>query len=449
MTTITTNNLIAAIDLGTTKVVTLVAKANPDGKFDIIGLSTTPSQGIVRGSIQNISDTATAMRRTIDEVQAQTGTTIKAAYVGIAGDNIHYTIDHSSLDIAEGMVSAAHLQTLDAQMRTRATTDNEQLLHVLPHSYMIDGVSCEHPEGKTGKRLDGNFLMVKSNRVSVKAIEQCLSISNLKAAGVMLEPLASAEAVLTEEEKMAGVALVDIGGGTTDIAIYHGGKCRYSSVVTDGGQYVTNDIRAAFQVTEAEAEQLKVQYGCALATSLTNKQNIGISRSNGQADINVPQAQLAGVIQARMDSIWNCIQLKIEEAGFTGKLGAGLVITGGGALLKHLPQLFKFRASMPTRIGLPMVNLASNSTERFNTPQFSTALGLVKMAMLSNSPIAMVEANNSTAPQPEPAPAPNKPAPQPKTNKKKKGFSLKNIGNMIQTGAASLFGDDNENEAFE
>lgn len=433
-----TNNskLIAAIDLGTTKVVTLIAKASPDGKFEIISLHSTPSQGIERGSVKNINDTATAIAKTVKEVESQIGLKIKAAYVGIAGQNIHYTHDHGSMNISNGMVTADHLRALSNKMRTRAMDSNEQLLHVLPHSYMIDGVTCENPEGKSGMRLDGNFLMIKSDIVAVKAIEQCLNLCNIDIAGVMLEPLASAEAVLSDDEKKAGVALIDIGGGTTDIAIYHGGKSRYSSVVTDGGHFITNDIREAFHLTATEAEQLKVSYGAASTAAINDSQPIRINRNNGQNPTDVSQRVLAGVIQSRMESIWKCINMKINEAGYNKKLAAGIVVTGGGALLKHLPQFFKFNSGLTTRIGYPIMHLTGASNEQHNTPQYSTALGLIKMAMNEANDVVMVEKPEPKVEmpvQPEPAPAPQR-----VEKTKKRDWSLRGIFNKVTDTVADI-----------
>lgn len=454
------NNYVAAIDLGTTKVVTLVAQRTAEGRLEIIGLSTTPSQGIVKGAIVNLEDTARAISKTVAEVEAQTGLKLCSVYVGIAGQNIRVFNTYGSVVVNsdDGLVHEEHLEQLKREMYMVPVEPGESILHVLPLNYSVNNHSSDRPVGMIGSRLEGNFHIVVGRTIESKTIEQCLQRCNLQVAGIVLEPLASGEAVLTDEEKELGVALVDIGGGTTDLAIYHDHKVRYTAVVPFGGNNITNDIReGCHQLLNSTAERLKVEHGTTFPAAIANEQIITIPGINGREPIEISNKQLAGIIHARMDEILDLIMYKIkEDSGYADKLGAGIVVTGGGALLQHLPQLINFKSGHDVRIGHPLVNLAPNTRSEYRVPQHSTVLGLVQMA-LDDQQYGMVlqqtaEAQPAESPKAEPqaveaeAPVAVEAAPKPQRmglKSKLKNFFGSGM-KAISDGADNFFGSEEE-----
>lgn len=444
------SNYVAAIDLGTTKVVTLVAQRTKDGKLEIVGLSSTPSQGIVKGAIENLDDTSAAIKKTVAEVEAQTGLKICSVYVGIAGQNIRVFNTYGSVVVEsdDNLVHEEHLEQLKREMQMVPVEPGESVLHVLPLNYSVDNKPGVRPVGMLGRRLEGNFHIVVGRTIEAKKIEQCLQRCGLEVAGIVLEPLASGEAVLTEEEKEIGVALMDIGGGTTDLAFYHEGRVRYTDVVPYGGNNITLDIREGCMLLHAIAEKLKVEHGSTFPDAITNEQIITIPGINGREPIEVSNKQLAGIIEARMSEILSDVNKIKDASGYADKLGAGVVVTGGGALLQHLPQFLNFNMGYGVRIARPLVHLAPNTPAEYRMPQYSTVLGLVQMA-LNDQQHGMVlerEAEAPAAQQPmvEEVAVVEEAAPRPQRknmlSKLKEMFS--SAQKAINSGADNFFGDD-------
>lgn len=374
------NEIIAAVDIGTTKIVAIVGRKNEKGKFEVLGLAKTPSKGVKRGVVLNIEETVNSIRTTIDEVQKQSGVKISNVYVGIAGQHIKSIKNRGYInrDSSEDEIVQADIDALIADMYKIPIDIGEEIIHVLPQGYIVDNESgVKSPVGMSGRRLEANFHIVIGQVASAKNIEKCINRAGLGIYDLILEPLASSAAVLTDDEKEAGVALVDIGGGTTDIAVFYDNIIRHTAVIPFGGNVVTKDIKEGCAILHRQAEQLKIQFGSALGDIAPEDKVVTIPGISGRDPKEISFKSLAYIIQSRMEEIMDAVSFEIENSGFYDKLAAGIVITGGGALLKHLPQLVKFKTGMDVRIGLPNEYLGGENMEEVNQPMYATAVGLI------------------------------------------------------------------------
>jgi cell division protein FtsA len=373
------NEYVAAIDLGTTKIVTLIGTKNPNGKFQIVSQSKTPSTGIKRGVVLNIEETVASIQRTVEEVQAQSGIILSDVFVGIAGQHIRSIKNRGYInrDSIESEITAEDVQKLINDMYKIPIEVGEEILHVLPQDFIVDNEPGVRPIGMMGRRLEANFHIVIGQTASAKNIEKCVNRVGLKVNDLILEPLASAEAVLTEDEKEAGVVLVDIGGGTTDVALFYDGIVRHTAVIPFGGNVITNDIKEGCSILFRQAESLKVQFGSALGDMAPEDKIVTIPGISGRDPKEISFKSLAYIIQSRMEEIIDAVNYEIENSGYAEKLSAGIVITGGGALLRHLSQLVKFKTGLDVRIGFPNEHLSADCSEDINQPMYSTAIGLI------------------------------------------------------------------------
>jgi len=374
------NEYVAAIDLGTTKVVALVGKMTRGGKLHILSHSKTPSKGIKRGVVLNIDETVKAIQETIEEVQLQSGIIFDEVFVGIAGQHIKSLRNRGYInrDSVDDEIVKEDIQALIRDMYKIPLEAGEEIIHVIPQSFIVDNeVGVKNPVGMSGGRLEANFHIVIGQVASAKNIEKCINRVGLKVQELILEPLASSAAVLTEDEMEAGVALVDIGGGTTDLAVYYDGVVRHTAVIPFGGNVITNDIKEGCSILLRQAEALKVQYGSALGDLAPEDKIVSIPGISGREPKEISFKKLANIIQSRMEEIIDAVAFEIESSGVADKLSAGIVVTGGGALLRHLPQLINFKTGMDVRIGQPNEHLSADSGEVINHPLYSTAVGLV------------------------------------------------------------------------
>ena len=373
------NEYVAAIDLGTTKIVTLIGKKNPNGKFQIVSQSKTPSTGIKRGVVLNIEETVASIQRTVEEVQTQSGIILSEVFVGIAGQHIRSIKNRGYInrDSVDSEITAEDVQKLITDMYKIPIEVGEEILHVLPQDFIVDNEPGVRPVGMMGRRLEANFHIVIGQTASAKNIEKCVNRVGLKVNDLILEPLASAEAVLTDDEKEAGVVLVDIGGGTTDVALFYDGIVRHTAVIPFGGNVITNDIKEGCSILFRQAESLKVQFGSALGDMAPEDKIVTIPGISGRDPKEISFKSLAYIIQSRMEEIIDAVNYEIENSGYAEKLSAGLVITGGGALLRHLSQLVKFKTGLDVRIGFPNEHLSADCSEDINQPMYSTAIGLI------------------------------------------------------------------------
>ncbi|MDI3526182.1 MAG: cell division protein FtsA [Tenuifilum sp.] len=379
------NSYVAAIDLGTTKVVTIVGKRTSTGRLHVVGFSTTESTGIKKGMIQNIDETVKAIEKTVRDVENQIGNKITSAFVGIAGQHIHSikNFGYITLGPEETEIKRDDIKRLIADMYNIPVETGDSILHVLPLDFSIDNVKLEddNPVGMLGRRLGANFHIVIGKTSSAKHIERCVERVGVKVSELILEPLASSKAVLTEEEKEAGVALIDIGGGTTDLAVYYNGIVRHTAVIPFGGNIISQDIKEGCQILQKHADLLKCHHGIALTSMAPDNKIVTVPGISGREPKEISMRSLAGIIQARMEEILDYALYEIQMSGFADKLSAGVVLTGGGALLKHLVSLIKFHWGYDVRIGYPSEGLCSESVEQYNYPQYSTAIGLAIMGL--------------------------------------------------------------------
>jgi cell division protein FtsA len=371
---------IAAIDIGTTKIVAIVGKQNENGKLEILGMSKAASTGVKRGVVLNIEETVNAIRTTIDEIQKQSGVKLTEAYVGIAGQHIKSVKNRGYINLGADRdeITKEDIDALIADMHKIPIDLGEEIIHVLPQNYIVDHeTGIKNPVGMSGRRLEANFHIVVGEIASAKNIEKCINRVGLQVNQMILEPLASSSAVLTPDEQEAGVALVDIGGGTTDVAVYYDDAIRHTAVIPFGGNVVTLDIKEGCSILNRQAEALKTQFGMALGDIAPEDKVVTIPGISGREPKEISFKSLAYIIQSRMEEIIDAVMFEIENSGCVEKLSAGIVLTGGGAMLKHLPQLVKFRTGMDVRIGYPNEFLASNSLDEINQPMFSTSVGLL------------------------------------------------------------------------
>ena len=360
------NEYVAAIDIGTTKIVAIVGKRNSNKKLDIVGMSKTVSKGVKRGVVLNIEETVNAIQHVVAELQQKTGVKISDAFVGIAGQHIKSRKNRGYInrDSYDDEITKEDVQRLIDDAHKIPIEIGEEIIHVLPQNYIIDDeTGVKNPVGILGKRLEANFHIVLGQMSSIKNIEKCINRAGLEVNDVILEPLASAAAVLTEDEMEAGVALVDIGGGTTDIAVYHDGIIRHTAVIPFGGNVVTHDIKEGCAILERHAEELKIKFGSALGDLAEDKKSVVIPGISGRDSKEISFKSLAYIIQSRMEEIIDAVMFEIENSEYADKLSAGIVVTGGGALLRHLQQLVRFRTGMDVRIGYPNAHLAGSVAE--------------------------------------------------------------------------------------
>ncbi len=378
--------ILAAVDIGTTKIVAIVGKQTANKKLEIIGMSKTASKGVKRGVVQNIEETVNAIQSTVNEVRNQTGISFRDVFVGIAGQHIKSIRNRGyfNRDSYEDEITGEDIQRLIDDMRKIPIDAGEEIIHVLPQNFIVDNeTGVKNPVGMSGKRLEGNFHIVIGQIASAKNISKCINRVGLNVEELILEPLASSEAVLTEDEKEAGVVLVDIGGGTTDIAVFYDDIIRHTAVVPFGGNVVTSDIKEGCSILGRQAESLKIQFGSALGDLAQEEKVVTIPGISGRDPKEISFKSLAYIIQSRMEEIIDAVMFEAENSGVVDKISAGLVLTGGGALLRHLPQLVKFRTGLDARIGYPVEQLATESIEEVNQPMYSTSVGLLLKGYIS------------------------------------------------------------------
>jgi cell division protein FtsA len=371
---------VAAIDIGTTKIVAIVGKKNGNGKIEILGLSKAPSRGVKRGVVLNIEETVTAIQTTVDDVQKRSGIMFSEVFVGIAGQHIKSMKNRGYItrDAYEDEIKKEEVFKLIEDMHKIHIEIGEEIIHVIPQNFIVDNeTGVKSPIGMCGRRLEANFHIVIGQVAAAKNIEKCIRKANLVVKDMILEPLASSDAVLTDDEKEAGVVLVDIGGGTTDVAVYYDNIIRHTAVIPFGGNVVTKDIKEGCAILQRHAEQLKIQYGSALGDIAPEDKVVSIPGISGREPKEISFKSLAYIIQSRMEEIIDAVNFEIQNSGYADKLAAGVVITGGGAMLKHLPQLMKFKTAMDVRIGHPNEHLAGNAKDEISQPMYATSVGLI------------------------------------------------------------------------
>ncbi|MEM0999350.1 MAG: cell division protein FtsA [Bacteroidota bacterium] len=375
-----TEKIVVGLDIGTTKVCAIVGKKNEFGKINILGFGKAESDGVSRGVVVNIDKTVEAIRTACAEAEKQSGYEIETVNVGIAGEHIR-SMQHKgiiTLSDPDMEITAGDVKRLHDDMFRIATPPGMEILHVLPQEYTVDSqVGIKDPVGMSGVRLEGNFHVVTGQTTAAKNIYKCVRKAGLEAGELILEPLASSASVLTEEEMEAGVCLLDIGGGTTDLAIFEDNIIRHTAVVPFGGNIVTDDIKQGCSVMRRQAELLKLRFGSALSTEIKADEIITITGLQGRQPKEIRRRMLANIIQSRMEEIIEFVAAEIKHSGYEKKLVGGIVVTGGGSMLAHTKQLIEYVTGIDTRMGFPGEHLASGLVDEVNSPMYATGAGLV------------------------------------------------------------------------
>ena len=381
------NELYIGLDIGTTKIVAMIGIVNEYQKLKIIGVGKSKSLGVHRGVVNNISQTIQSIQGAIHEAENNSNEKIDKVVVGIAGQHIR-SLQHSDYitrDNSNEVIVKSDIDKVINQVYKLVMMPGEEIIHVLPQEFKIDGQSeIKQPIGMFGGRLEANFHVVVGQVSSIKNIARCVKSSGIDFDGITLEPLASADAVLSREEKEAGVALIDIGGGTTDLAIFKDNIIRHTSVIPFGGNIITEDIKEGCSIIEKQAELLKIKFGSAWPGENKDNEIVSIPGLRGRDPKEISIKNLSKIIHARVVEIIEQVYMEIKNYGHEEqkkKLIAGIVLTGGGSQLKHLKQLVEYVTGMDTRIGLPNEHLAGNNSVEISNPTFATAVGLVMNSM--------------------------------------------------------------------
>lgn len=379
------NSIVVGLDIGTTKIACFVGTQNEHGKIEIISMGKSESLGVVRGDVRNIDRTVESIMAAVQEAQSRVPgqLNIRSVYVGIAGQHIK-SIQHSGLITrrdAEALIRQIDIDSLIDDMYQLVMKPGEEIISVFPQEYIIDNdPGFKDPIGVPGARLESNCHIITGNVTAVRNIKKCIEMAKLEVKEIILEPIASSHAVLSEEEKEVGVVLVDIGGGTTDVAIFYEGILRHTAVIPFGGNIITDDIKQGCNIMRKYAEKLKVKFGSASPMESQLNEIVGIPGVRGSSQKKIISVRtLASIIEARMSEIIEFVNYEIINSGYENKMGAGIVLTGGGSQLKHLPQLVMLRTGLDARIGLPTEHLANTNKqlEHLASPTFATGIGLV------------------------------------------------------------------------
>lgn len=384
-------NIAVGLDIGTTKIVAMVGKRNEYGKLEILGIGNAKSLGVKRGVVNNITQTIQSIQHAVAQASAESGCKITDVVLGIAGQHIR-SIHHQEYitrDKPETVVSEIDIDKLIAQVQKLNMLPGEEIIHVLPQEFKVDEEGgIKEPIGMYGRRLEASFHVVVGQSASIRNAGRCVKDSGLELSGLTLEPLASADAVLSQEEKEAGVALIDIGGGTTDLAIFKDGIIRHTAVIPFGGNVITEDIKEGCSIIEKQAEQLKIRFGSAWPGENKDNEIVSIPGLRGQEAKEISLKNLSKIIHARVVEIIDMVFSEIKAYGYDNprkKLIAGIVLTGGGSELKHIKQLVEYITGIDTRIGYPNEHISGESAKLVSRPLYATAVGLMMESDINNS----------------------------------------------------------------
>ena len=387
-------NYMAAIDIGTSNTIAIIGTKNSNNEVEIIGFGSSPTNGVNRGVVINIEETAQSIRAAVEQAQEMAKLKFNKAYVGIAGQHIHSTQNKGTkyIDSPEFEIKQKDVEQIRQEMYKMPVNIGDHIIHVIPQNYTIDNEDgVKNPVGISGKRLEGNFHIVIGQIASGKNIEKCVNRVGIDVINLILEPIAAADAVLTSDEKEAGVILVDIGGGTTDIAIYHDSIIRHTAVIPFGGNVITNDIKEGCSILQRQAEQLKQQFGSALGDLVDENKIVSIPGISGREPKEISFKNLAYIIQSRMEEIIEAIKFEIDNSGIADKLSAGIVLTGGSAMLNNISELVKLQTGYDVRIAKVDKITYSEKTEELNQTKYSTAIGLLLKGFENSSHIEILK----------------------------------------------------------
>jgi cell division protein FtsA len=372
--------IVVGLDIGTTKICAIVGRKNEFGKLEVLGMGKAESEGVIKGIVTNIDKTVFAIEKAVKEASDMSGIDIGVVNVGIAGQHIRSSIHHGGITRSskDDEVSIEDVNRLTEDMYRIVIPPGSEIIHVMPQDYIVDyEEGIKDPVGMSGVKLEADFHIITAQTSAINNINKCVRRAGLEIEDLILEPLASSLAVLSEEEKEAGVCLIDIGGGTTDIAVFHDSIIRHTAVIPFGGNILTNDIQHGLMVMAKQAEQLKTRFGKAIAEEASPNEIVSIPGIRNRTAKEISVKNLSSIIQARMEEIIEMAHTEIINSGFENRLAGGIVITGGGSQLSCLKQLVEYMTGMDTRIGYPNEHLGKSKLEAVKSPMYATSVGLV------------------------------------------------------------------------
>jgi cell division protein FtsA len=379
MSQIPQKRMLVGLDIGTSKIVAIVGEVDIDGNIEVVGLGSSPSRGLKKGVVVNIESTVHSIRRAVEEAELMAGCTIHSVYAGIAGSHIHSMNSHGIVAVRDREVTATDIERVIDAAQAVAIPQDQSILHVLPQEYVVDNQEgIKEPVGMSGVRLEAKVHLVTGSVNAIQNIERCVQRCNLETDDIILEQLASSYAVLTDDERELGVCMVDIGGGTTDIAIFTDGSIRHTAVIPIAGDQVTNDIAMALRTPTQHAEKIKMKYACALTQLAKADETIKVPSVGERPPRDLSRQALAEVVEPRYDELFTLIQAELRRSGFEDLVAAGIVLTGGTAKMEGVVELAEEIFHMPVRLAKPYG--VSGLTDIINNPIYSTAVGLLLFA---------------------------------------------------------------------
>lgn len=374
------NNLIVGLDIGTTKICVIIGRKNEYGKLEVLGMGKAVSDGVDRGVVTNIDKTVHAIEKAIEECSEMADVNIVDVIVGIAGQHIQSKIQSGSImrQPSDDEITVEDVRRLSSEMENILVPPGNTIIHVMPQDYTVDYEGgIKDPVGMSGTRLEADFHIITAQSTAINNINRCVRRAKLVSKQLILEPLASSLSVLSDDEKEAGVCLIDIGGGTTDIAIFYENIIRHTAVIPLGGNIITKDIKEGCMVMQNQAELLKTRFGKAIAEEANPHEIVSIPGLRNRPPKEISIRNLASIIQARMEEIIEIVQNEIMQSGHYKKLAGGIVLTGGGSQLQFISQLFEYMTGLDTRIGYPNEHLGKSVIEEVKSPMYATSVGLV------------------------------------------------------------------------
>ncbi len=369
--------LIVGLDIGTSKVVAMVGEVSPDGDIEVVGIGSHPSKGLKKGVVVNIESTVQSIQRAVEEAELMAGCQIHSVYVGIAGSHIRSLNSHGIVAIKDKEVFGHDLERVIDAAQAVAIPADQKILHILPQEYVIDNQEgIKEPLGMSGVRLEAKVHLVTCAANAAQNIEKCIRRCGLDVDEIILEQLASSYSVLTEDERDLGVCLVDIGGGTTDIAIFTDGSIRHTGVIPIAGDQVTNDIAMALRTPTQHAEEIKIKYACALTQLAGDQETIKVPSVGDRPPRDLSRQSLAEVVEPRYDELFTLVQAELRRSGYEDMVPAGIVLTGGTSKMEGVVELAEEIFHMPVRVGYPQTVKGLNDIVR--NPIYSTGVGLLQ-----------------------------------------------------------------------
>jgi cell division protein FtsA len=386
---VTADNMIVALDIGTSKVVCLVGEMTPQGTIEIIGVGSQPSRGLKRGVVVNIESTVSSIQRAVEEAELMAGCKVRGVTVGIAGSHINSLNSHGIVAVRDREVSDYDLDRVIDAARAVAIPADQKIIHILPQEYLIDNQEgIKEPLGMSGVRLEAKVHLITGAINAIQNVEKCVRRCGLEVDAVVLQQLASSYSVLTEDEKDLGVCIVDIGGGTTDIAVFTGGAIRHTAVIPIAGDQVTSDIAMALRTPSQHAEQIKIKYACALAQLARPDETIKVPSVGDRPPRDLSRQALAEVVEPRYEELFTLVQSELRRSGFEDLVAAGIVLTGGTAKMEGAVELAEEIFHMPVRLAKPQGIRGLEA--QLSNPIYATVIGLLHYARKDHGPVSPV-----------------------------------------------------------